>query len=174
MKATGMNRMAALGLVGAAAISAAGCTGLRQAVGAEKVAPDEFRVVTSAPLVVPPEFNLRPPAPGEARPQELDPRRAAQVAIFGESVGQSASDGERLLVGRAGAVQADPNVRDVIDAEEGDIAKKPATFADRVLGQPPADAARAATEQAAVDSVTGGKAVTIERPSRTRVRLPGM
>ena len=34
-------------------------------------APDEFRVVTKAPLVVPPDFNLRPPATGQALPIEV-------------------------------------------------------------------------------------------------------
>ena len=33
--------------------------------------PDEFAITTKAPLVVPPDYALRPPKPGESRPQEL-------------------------------------------------------------------------------------------------------
>ena len=49
-----------------------------------KVTPDEFRVVTKAPLVVPPDYALRPPAPGEPRPQELQPESAARTALLGQ------------------------------------------------------------------------------------------
>ncbi len=41
-----------LGLMG---IGLAGCESTRQALGMTKVVPDEFRVVTKAPLVVPPD-----------------------------------------------------------------------------------------------------------------------
>ena len=42
----------------------AGCESTSKALGMSKVTPDEFRVVTKAPRVVPPDFALRPPAPG--------------------------------------------------------------------------------------------------------------
>jgi len=51
--------------------SLAGCQSAAAALGMTKVVPDEFRVVTKAPLTVPPDYSLRPPAPGEPRPQEL-------------------------------------------------------------------------------------------------------
>ena len=46
----------------------AGCSSNGSGGGSN--APDEFRVVRKAPLTIPPDYNLRPPAPGEARPQE--------------------------------------------------------------------------------------------------------
>ena len=49
---------------------AAGCGDLREAAGLTKKSPDEFAVTTKAPLVIPPDFNLRPPAPG-APPAQL-------------------------------------------------------------------------------------------------------
>ena len=67
-----------------AAVGLSGCTSTRQALGMTKVTPDEFRVVTKAPLVVPPDFALRPPAPGKPRPQELQPESAARVALLGQ------------------------------------------------------------------------------------------
>ena len=40
-----------------------GCDTTKEALGLNKKAPDEFSVVTKAPLVLPPEFGLRPPEP---------------------------------------------------------------------------------------------------------------
>ena len=70
-----MNRVivAAAALV---AVGLAGCQSTQRALGMSKVTPDEFRIVTKAPLVVPPDYGLRPPAPGEPRPSELQPERA--------------------------------------------------------------------------------------------------
>ena len=56
--------------VGLMAMSVSACGGARQALGLTKVSPDEFRVVTKAPLVLPPDYALRPPEPGKPRPQE--------------------------------------------------------------------------------------------------------
>ena len=47
-----------------AATALSGCDNLRQAAGLNKKSPDEFAVTTKAPLVIPPDFNLRPPMPG--------------------------------------------------------------------------------------------------------------
>ena len=61
-----------------------GCTSTQKALGMSKVTPDEFRIVTKAPLVVPPDYALRPPAPGEPRPQELQPESVARNALLGQ------------------------------------------------------------------------------------------
>src|SRR5512145_3320456 len=104
-----MTRPIAFAAMLAAAAAAGGCGTLSRAIGATKTSPDEFRVVSQAPLTLPPDYNLRPPRPGEPRPQELQPNDEARVALFGESVGQAASAGERSLVTNAGAGAADPN-----------------------------------------------------------------
>ena len=116
-----------------AAAGLAGCQSTQKALGMSKVTPDEFRVVTKAPLVVPPDYALRPPAPGEPRPQELQPESAARNALLGQREAEQRSDGEKLLVAKAGAEKADPLVRYVVDDEFGDIAHKEKTFADRVM-----------------------------------------
>src|SRR4051812_7406544 len=116
-----------------AAAGLAGCQSASRALGMSKVTPDEFRVVTKAPLVVPPDYGLRPPAPGEPRPQELQPESAARSAILGAREAQVRSDGEKLLVAKAGAEKADPLIRYVVDDEFGDIAHKDKSFADRVM-----------------------------------------
>src|SRR4029078_3687721 len=110
-----------------------GCQSTQKALGMSKVTPDEFRVVTKAPLVVPPDYALRPPAPGEPRPQELQPESAARNALLGQREAEQRSDGEKMLVAKAGAEKADPLVRYVVDDEFGDFAHKEKTFADRVM-----------------------------------------
>src|SRR5690606_37352619 len=63
-------------------LALAACEGVKQELGMTKQPPDEFAVVASkAPLVVPPDFTLRPPRPGAPRPQEPQPTEAARNAL---------------------------------------------------------------------------------------------
>jgi len=110
-----------------------GCQSTATALGMTKVVPDEFRVVTKAPLTVPPDYSLRPPAPGEPRPQELQPESAARTALLGQRAAEQRSQGEKLLAAKAGGDKADPLVRYVVDDEFGDIAHKDKSFADKVM-----------------------------------------
>src|SRR3954471_4751762 len=48
----------------------AGCSSTKEMLGLTKRSPDEFQVVSRAPLSMPPDFSLRPPTPGAPRPQE--------------------------------------------------------------------------------------------------------
>jgi hypothetical protein len=58
-----------------------GCSDFKKMVGIEKTSPDEFAVESRAPLTVPPDFDLRPPAPGAPRPQEVSAANKARTAI---------------------------------------------------------------------------------------------
>jgi hypothetical protein len=58
-----------------------GCADFRQAIGMDRVGPDEFAVESRAPLTIPPEFDLRPPQPGAPRPQELTAAERARKVI---------------------------------------------------------------------------------------------
>ena len=171
-----------------AAAGLGGCQSTAKALGVAKVTPDEFRVVTKAPLVVPPDYSLRPPAPGEPRPQELQPESAARAALAGQAASAQRSDGERLLVARSGAEKADPLIRYVVDDEFGDLAHKDKSFADRVMfwrkDQPAAPApvadgsspvlVDAAAEEARLRAITGGKTVIIAREKSNWLKLPGL
>ena len=77
------SRVAVLLLAGTALVGLSACNTIRNSLGANKVVPDEFRVVSIAPLTVPPDYSLRPPTPGEPRPQELDPSSSAREALLG-------------------------------------------------------------------------------------------
>jgi hypothetical protein len=180
-----MNRVivAAAALV---AVGLAGCQSTQRALGMSKVTPDEFRVVTKAPLIVPPDYGLRPPAPGEPRPQELQPDSAARNALLGQRDAESRSDGERLLVAKAGAEKADPLIRYVVDDEFGDIAHKEKSFADTVMfwkkGDKPAPAATGANPETAnpeaeaerVARLTGSQPIIIRREGDRKFKLPGL
>ena len=170
-----------------AAAGLAGCQSTQKALGMSKVTPDEFRVVTKAPLVVPPDYALRPPAPGEPRPQELQPESAARNALLGAREAEQRSDGEKLLVSKAGADKADPLVRYVVDDEFGDIAHKDRSFADRVMfwkkDAKPAETAgldnatapvNADAEKERIAKLTANKPVTIQREGKTKIKLPGL
>lgn len=172
-----------------AAAGLAGCQSTQKALGMSKVTPDEFRIVTKAPLVVPPDYALRPPAPGEPRPQELQPESVARNALLGQREAESRSAGEKMLVAKAGAEKADPLVRYVIDDEFGDIAHKEKSFADRVMFWKGDDASApastsaldgsstpidAAAEKERIANLTGDQPVTIHREGRTKIKLPGL
>jgi hypothetical protein len=183
-----VNRVIAAAAIVAAA-GLAGCQSTRTALGMTKVTPDEFRVVTKAPLVVPPDYALRPPAPGEPRPQELQPESAARTALLGQREGEIRSDGEKLLVAKAGADKADPLIRYVVDDEFGDVAHKEKSFADRVMfwradkkaqaatpavGADTATPVDAAAEEDRISKLTGGKTVVISREGPKKIKLPGL
>ncbi len=172
-----------------------GCASTKQALGITKVVPDEFRVVSMAPLVVPPDYALRPPAPGEPRPQELQPESAARVALMGQRAAEDRSEGEKLLASKAGADNADPLIRYVVDDVFGSIAHKYTGFANWVMfwrrGKPPVQPAvqtaaasgadtptpiDPAIEAARIQKLTGGKVIVIARQpqGRSYVKLPGL
>jgi len=82
--------------------------------------PDEFAVQRQAPLVVPPDFNLVPPAPGAPRPAEGSASEQALDVLFGGPAQRSGV--ESGVIGRAGA--ADPGIRSAVgDADTNTVAK---------------------------------------------------
>jgi hypothetical protein len=175
-------------LAALAALGLSGCQRMNGALGLAKVTPDEFRIVTKAPLVVPPDYSLRPPAPGEPRPQELQPESAARAVLVGQVQAADRSQGESLLVASAGGAQVDPLIRFVVDDENGDIAHKDESFAERVMfWRNSGSAATAANtgantpapidpaaEAAAIKNLTGAEPVVISRARESRIKLPGL
>ena len=99
-------------------LALAGCGGGKAGVFAagKHGAPDEFAVSRRAPLVIPPDFALVPPKPGQPRPQEADSSTQALQAMFGGTAPRSAA--EKALLDRAGEARADDGIR----AEAGDPA----------------------------------------------------
>jgi hypothetical protein len=88
-QAIGKRQVSLLAIASLSSVMAlTGCSDLRQLVGLDRVGPDEFTVESRAPLTIPPDFNLRPPQPGAARPQEANPADRVRAAV--ESAGPGA------------------------------------------------------------------------------------
>jgi hypothetical protein len=101
-------RIAPLALAAIAAATLAGC-GTGGVLGRDR--PDEFAVARTAPLVVPPDFALTPPRPGEPA-SGADARTQALQALFGGPAPRS--DAERNLLQRADADRAALGARSVV------------------------------------------------------------
>jgi hypothetical protein len=82
--------------------------------------PDEFAVQRQAPLVVPPDFTLTPPAPGAPRPTEGTASEQALEAIFGGPTPRSKI--EASVIDRAGS--SAPSIRSTVgDTATNTVAK---------------------------------------------------
>lgn len=77
-------------------------------------APDEFAVSRQAPLVIPPDFNLVPPAPGTPRPIGPDSRTEALQTLFPGATLPPRSVTEEEILRQSGANRADPGARSTV------------------------------------------------------------
>ena len=89
-------RLSHLALAGSAALVLSACA----SNPLDRDRPDEFAVARNAPLVVPPDFALTPPRPGEADAGP-DPRAQALQALFGGPQPRSAVENSLLQVANA-------------------------------------------------------------------------
>jgi len=85
-----------LGLAAGAALLS-GCSSMG---GSKAKRLDEFAVARNAPLVIPPDYTLTPPAPGTASLSASDAQQQAIQALFGGAAPRSAS--ETSLLQKAG------------------------------------------------------------------------
>ena len=103
-------------------------------------------MLTTAPLIVPPDYNLRPPQPGAAPRTAQDPSAQARAALYSGTPEAAAaalpstySEGEKMLLARSGASTVDPAIRQTISSETGYEIAEPG-LTDRVLAGPSAPA----------------------------------
>ncbi len=128
-------RFGAAAAVLAAALALGGCGNVRESLGLVRQSPDEFTVVAKPPLVLPPDFGLRPPIPG-APPitQAADPQAQALAALTAaggrEGNGRQVearpglTPGENALLGAAGTAVAEPGIRARVDLEARQLAER--------------------------------------------------
>lgn len=165
----------------ALALSACG-SDTKQMLGLERQPPDEFAVVSRAPLSVPPEFSLRPPEPGAPRPQEGRASDQARRALTGTEM-QAAyrraglSPGESTLLARTGAANVPDDIRSTIDRESDVLASESEAFTERLVFwrdapqagtvvDPEAENRRIRENQALGEPVTTGDTPRIERKEK--------
>ena len=167
-----------------AALIATGCTSTSRALGLEKSAPNEFNILTKAPLIIPPEYNLRPPATGASTSENNYTQRAARDALLGEIDPAQPTAGELAFMASAGVNRANPEIRLEIDGVNS-VERKTEGFTDRILfwqngsafdaeGNPqPLDPETEARRLESVNSATGGGEVEItKQPGGPK--LPGL
>ena len=121
-----------------------GCGSSRGLVGGG--GPDALAVGRAAPLVIPPDFALRPPAPGAARPQEADSSTQALQALFGGAAPRSAS--ESSTVTQAGGARAQAGIRSEAGDPKTNVVDKGAVTRDIIAApEGPGASASASTPQ---------------------------
>jgi hypothetical protein len=178
------SRTPALLIAASLALVLPACQSTSNALGLRKDAPNEFNILTNAPLVVPPEYNLRPPAPGESSSYDNYSQQSAREALIGDIDPAEPTRGEVVFMTRAGATRSDPEIRIKLDGQNS-VERKSETFADRVLffsdgvqhdaqGNPvPLDSEGERQRLEGIQRVTGGGEVTITRKPGG-AKLPGL
>lgn len=154
------------------------CSTVSEQFDFSKKAPDEFAIVTRAPLEMPNDMNDLPaPQPGAPRPQELSATAQARASIIGapSATPTAISQGELTLLNKAGATTVPANIRREVDEETSKIAKEETPTVDRIMGltgkkvdeyavevDPVAETNRMKANKAAGKPVTEGKTATKE------------
>lgn len=178
-----MKRIVLTGLLISAAVGISACEKTKEQFDISKKAPDEFAITKRAPLEMPPDYALRPPRPGAARPQEEAVTDQAKAALIGEEAAAASTaarsegltPGESVLLKKTGAAGANPNIRTKVDRETAEMSEEdmpgidqlkkmvgkdvepPATVVD-----PKAETERIKQNKAQGKPVTAGKTPSIE------------
>jgi hypothetical protein len=133
----GLARIAGLIIIG---ITLVGCGGdTARSFGFQRDPPDEFVSARRAPLSLPPDYALRPPAPGAPRPQELSAREGGEAALLGvtavAATPAATSAGEQAFLSSAGPSPQVPSdvLRRRVDEETRRLDQADRSFADRLI-----------------------------------------
>ncbi len=126
-------------LVPVAALAACSNTSVRDTLGINRDAPDEFVVVSRPPLSLPPEFELRPPRPGEPQripsaeeearrqllgtaspPASLDEAEtpSGETAVVPVLTADAPSGATSSFLSKFGADKADDSIRDKLSKDK--------------------------------------------------------
>ncbi len=160
----------------AAAALLTGCDSARKALTQTKAAPDEFAVYTRAPLTMPPDYGLRPPAEeGEGLRPADDPQAVAKrVVLSGREAQtqpiQADTPGTTALLARAGAHNAEPDIRKTVNRETTAYAEEDQKFLEKLLFEakpgtvvnPNEELKRIQENQALGEPINKGETPTIE------------
>ena len=118
-----MRKSLTAALVLAATVATSGCAAMR----GRSSTPDEFAVARSAPLIVPPNFNLAPPVTGTVGLSPADAQQQAIDALFGGPAPRSQA--ETSLLDMAGRDIAQIGIRSTVwDPDTRIVDKGPTTL----------------------------------------------
>ena len=135
--------MSLCGLVFAVALLATACADVHEG-------PDEFAVVPRAPLSLPPDYGLRPPRPGAARPQEATAEQLGRKVVVGDRAAPGAgkqtatagatgggapapSAAEQSLLRRSGTEKAQAGIRELLHRGDQSIIEAGRKFSDQLI-----------------------------------------
>lgn len=127
----------ALSIVTLTALPLVACQNVKQELGVGRNSPDEFMVVKRAPLTLPPDYSLR--APGAAEQPRTQTAETARNAVFGSTATATAKStattdsSDAAFLDKLGAGKAQPNIRNVIDEENGYIALQNKTVGEKLI-----------------------------------------
>lgn len=174
----------------AAALSLSACSSVKKELGVGRNSPDEFLVVKRAPLTVPPDYVLRPPAEAVAVAAEQQ-NNTVKTSLLGKSE-KSVETGEadKALLGKLGTAEAAPGIREKIEEDNGYISFNNRTLASRLIFwddekktfadaenipasvvDPAAEAERIKKARAEGKPLTGDKVPVIEKKQSTFDKL---
>jgi hypothetical protein len=161
----------------------AACTSVKRELGVGRNSPDEFTVVKRAPLTLPPDYALRPPADATLQAASAAPETAKNVILGAGGAPVTPASADNAFLDRLGAERADGAIREKINADNGYIALKNRTVADKLIfwqdAQPsddkipssvvdaPAEAERIKQDKQEGKPVTGEGACVIEKKKNT-------
>ncbi len=126
-------------------LALSGCGAFENLGGGKKISPDEFKIVSHSPLTMPPNAELRPPRPGEPRPQEVTPADQAKEALSPALAGRTQqrvaggaapaglTGSEQALVAKAGGGNIDPNIRSRVNQDTKTINDSDKSFIDSLI-----------------------------------------
>ena len=141
MKAKSYQNVLAVSLM----ILLTGCSSARDIVGLSKQSPDEFEVVTRAPLSLPPDYGLRVPVPNINRTQEKSLRGGVDKLIQArgsQSPGQklsrvdqsdAISPAEDAILGRAQAKISNQSIRAEINSDNKTISGTDKKLIEKII-----------------------------------------
>lgn len=115
-----------------AALALGACQNVKEELGVGRNSPDEFTVVKRAPLTLPPEYGLRPPADGSAPPAQMASTRAKTI-LLGQQQSVAKGSADTLLLDKMQVENASPNIRDTLDMENGYLALKNKPLVDKLM-----------------------------------------
>jgi hypothetical protein len=118
-----------MAILAMASVSLAGCDSFNRAIGKKRVIPDEFQVVSNAPLAIPPDYTLRPPRVGGSGQDQSATLQARETVFRAAGDPQQASlptaqnsrsPGEADLLRESGAANAAPDIRRTLENDPKD------------------------------------------------------
>lgn len=105
----------------ALALLLCGCGSTNAPLVGNKRLPDEMAVVAGPPLTLPPNFELRPPQQQKQSIAEAlraeDASNKARTILVGDVNTKAKGEVDPWLAEQAGTRKADPNIRQMLDAE---------------------------------------------------------